>query len=75
MKEVRMVIKNISNRQWVNLLLELNLVSAAWKRYGPDIKIKTKDFDKIIKWGRTPHRESDDNINYDIQRRTYKRKI
>jgi len=52
MKEVHIKVSNISNKQWVNLLLELNLVKNAWKRFGPEINIKTKNFDRIIKWGK-----------------------
>ena len=49
MKEITIKIKNISQRQWPLLLVELNLVARSWKRYGPIIDIKAKNFDKIIK--------------------------
>ena len=55
MKEVHLKISNISPKQWTSLLIELNLVKSSWRRYGPDIKIKAKNFDKIIKWGRKKH--------------------
>ena len=35
MKEVHIKVSNISPKQWANLLLELNLVKSAWKRFGP----------------------------------------
>ena len=55
MKEINIKIKNISQRQWPLLLVELNLVAQNWKRYGPIIDIKAKNFNKIIKWGRRKH--------------------
>ena len=55
MKEINIKIKNISQRQWPLLLVELNLVAQNWKRYGPVMNIKAKNFDKTIKWGRKKH--------------------
>ena len=51
-KEVHIKVSNISSKQWANLLLELNLVKSAWRRFGPNITIKARNFDKIIKLGR-----------------------
>ena len=48
MKEIKIKVSNISNKQWANLLIELNLVKKAWRRFGPVIDIKAKNFDKII---------------------------
>ena len=55
MKEVNIKIKNISVKQWPLLLIELNLIAKSWKRFGPKLDIKAKNFDKIIKWGRKKH--------------------
>ena len=60
MKEINIKIKNISQKQWTNLLIELNLVKDAWQRFGPDISIKAKNFDQIIKWGSRKHDAVDD---------------
>ena len=60
MKEVNIKIKNISQKQWANLLIELNLVKQAWRRFGPIIDIKAKNFDSIIKWGQRKHDSVDD---------------
>ena len=57
MKEINIKVSNISKKQWPLLLVELNLVAQAWRRYGPQMKIKTKNFDKIIKWGKKKHGE------------------
>ena len=59
MKEINIKVKNISQRQWPLLLVELNLIAKSWKRYGPVMDIKAKKFSKIIKWGRKRHGESE----------------
>ena len=61
MKEINIKIKNISQRQWPLLLVELNLVAQNWKKYGPVMNIKAKNFDKIIKWGKRKHGESEED--------------
>jgi len=61
MKEINIKISNISQRQWPLLLVELNLVAQNWKRYGPNIKIKAKNFDRIIKWGKRKHGDTSDD--------------
>ena len=48
-------IKNISQKQWPLFLIELNLMAKTWRRFGPIVDIKAKNFDKIIKWGRKKH--------------------
>ena len=55
MKEINIKVKNISQKQWSLLLVELNLVSQNWRSYGPIIDIKAKNFDKIIRWGKKKH--------------------
>jgi hypothetical protein len=61
MKEVKIKIKNISQKQWPLLLIELNLMAKTWKRFGPVMDIKAKNFDKIIKWGRKKHGDSEED--------------
>ena len=41
--------------------MELNLVAQNWKRYGPIMDIKAKNFTKIIKWGKKKHGEVEKN--------------
>ena len=60
MKEVKIKIKNISQKQWPLLLIELNLMAKTWKRFGPVMDIKAKNFNRIIKWGKKKHGESGD---------------
>ena len=57
MKEVHIKVSNISQKQWASLLLELNLVKSSWRRFGPQINIRAKNFDRIIKWGQNIHGE------------------
>ena len=59
MKEINIKVKNISPKQWPLLLVELNLVARAWKKYGPIMNIKATNFDKIIKWGKKKHGEEE----------------
>ena len=55
MKEINIKVSNISSKQWPLLLVELNLVAQNWKKYGPTMNIKAKNFDRIIKWGKRKH--------------------
>ena len=75
MKEVHLKVSNISQKQWADLLLELNLVKSSWKRFGPDISIKARNFDKIVRWGQHIPGENTDNINPAFQRNVDTRKI
>ena len=43
--------KGISQKQWSNLLLELNLVKKAWKPYGVNIEISAPGLKNVLKWG------------------------
>ena len=74
MKEVHLKVSNISQKQWTNLLIELNLVKDAWQRFGPEIDIKAKNFDRIIKWGRKIHGQDTSDIDSTFQRHHHKRK-
>ena len=53
MKEKVITIKprGVSQKQWSNLLLELNLMKRAWKSYGVDLQISAPGLKNIIKWG------------------------
>ena len=75
MKEVHLKVSNISPKQWTSLLIELNLVKSAWRRFGPDIKIKARNFDKIIKWGKKTHGEDTSDIDTTVQRNSRKTDI
>ena len=50
-KKVTVFAKGASVKQWADLILELNLMKKAWRRYGVTLEIKTPRIDKIISWG------------------------
>ena len=43
--------KGITQKQWSILLLELNLIRKAWKRYGVDVQMSAPGLKRIIDWG------------------------
>ena len=67
MKEVHIKVSNISQKQWTNLLIELNLVKDAWRRFGPELNIRATNLDKIIRWGRKKHDEDYFEIDSTIE--------
>ena len=77
MKEIHIKVSNISERQWSSFLIELNLVRSSWRKFGPRIEIKAKNFEKIIKWGRRKpgakeleHETHNNIITYDKLKRS-----
>ena len=52
-RSINIKVTNITPKQWTNLIIELNLMADAWKPYGPKIKLKTRNLERIIKWGRS----------------------
>jgi hypothetical protein len=52
-RSINLKVSNITPKQWTNLVIELNLMATAWKQYGPKIKLRTRNFDRIITWGRS----------------------
>ena len=50
MKKLTITSKNISQKQWSNLILELNLMKKEWKPYA-EIEIQAPGIKKIIAWG------------------------
>ena len=60
-KEIKIEVTNITPKQWTNFIIELNLIKEAWKKFGPQINITTKNFDKIIRGGKRKHGESEDH--------------
>ena len=52
MKKLTITSKNITHKQWSNLILELNLMKAAWRPYA-EIEIQAPGIKKIIAWGTT----------------------
>ena len=50
MKKLTITSKNITQKQWSNLILELNLMKKQWKPYA-EINIEAPGIKKIIAWG------------------------
>ena len=50
MKKLTIVGKDITQKQWSNLVLELNLIKKAWKPYA-DIELQGSGVKKIISYG------------------------
>ena len=51
--------KGITQKQYSNFLLELNLIKQAWKPYGVNMEIKAPGLKNIIKWGTTVNHGTD----------------
>ena len=50
MKKLTISSKNISQKQWTNLILELNLMKKQWKPYA-ELELEAPGIKKIISWG------------------------
>ena len=50
MKKVTITSKNISTKQWTNLILELNLIKKQWKQYAT-LDISGRGLEKILAFG------------------------
>tara|TARA_R100001224_G_scaffold884_1_gene605 strand:+ start:192 stop:380 length:189 start_codon:yes stop_codon:yes gene_type:complete len=50
-KKLTITSKNISQKQWTNLLIELNLIKEAWRPYAK-LELQAPGIKKIISFGR-----------------------
>ena len=50
MKKLTITSRNITQKQWSNLILELNIMKRQWKPYA-EIDIQAPGIKKIIAWG------------------------
>ena len=50
-KKLTITSKDISQKQWTNLLIELNLVREAWKPYAK-LELQAPGLKKILSFGR-----------------------
>ena len=67
--------KGVTQKQWSNLLLELNLVRKAWRPYGVDLQLSASGLKNILKWGTKVHGKDIDSINTSVRRDSYTRKV
>ena len=51
MKEVKIKANKMSQKQWFNFVLELNLMKKAWKSYGVDMQLQGTGIKKILNLG------------------------
>ena len=58
MKKLTISSKNITQKQWSNLILELNLIKKSWKPYA-DIDLQGPGIKKIIAFGTRVGNESE----------------
>jgi hypothetical protein len=50
MKKITITSKDITQKQWSNLILELNLIKTAWKPYA-HLELQGRGINKIIAFG------------------------
>ncbi len=50
-KVIKIKPKSITQKQGSILLLELNLIRRAWKKYGVDMQISAPGLKRILDWG------------------------
>ena len=51
MKKITLNVDGITQKQWANFVLELNIMKKAWRPYGVDVKMLGPGIKKIIEWG------------------------
>ena len=51
MKKITLNVDGITQKQWANFVLELNIMKKAWKPYGVNVKMLGPGIKKIIEWG------------------------
>jgi len=60
MKKLTISSKNITQKQWSNLILELNLIKKQWHKYA-DLEIQAPGIKKIISWGTSNYNSKTDD--------------
>mgnify|MGYP003649565058 FL=1 len=58
-RKITLTIDEVGHKQWATLILELNSMCKAWRRFGVKIKITAPKSDKIIRWGNKRNDERD----------------
>ena len=59
MKKLTITSKNITQKQWTNLVLELNLIKKAWQPYAK-LELQAPGIKKIIAFGRRTNDTKED---------------
>ena len=50
-KKILLEAKGASDKQWSVLVLELNIMKSAWKKFGVTLSLNSPDAKRIIAWG------------------------
>ena len=58
-RKVTISSENITPKQWSALLLELNIMKAAWRPFAK-LEVHGKEFKKVIKWGTRKYDEKEE---------------
>jgi hypothetical protein len=58
-KKLTITSKDISQKQWTNLLIELNLVKEAWRPYAK-LELQAPGIKKILSFGRRTNDNKED---------------
>ena len=58
-KKVTISSEKITAKQWSVLLLELNMIKQAWKKFAR-LDIKSPDFARVVKWGARRYDEKEE---------------
>jgi len=72
MKTVTLNVKGGSQSQWSTLILELNIIKKAWKRYGVELELKAPNINKIISQGTNNGKDSSNSSSV-VRRKPSKR--
>ena len=55
MRKITLKTKGLSAKQYSTLVLELNVMSKSWKKFGVNISIESEGVERIINWGNKSH--------------------
>ena len=55
MRKITLKSKGLSTKQYSTLVLELNVMSKSWKKFGATIDIEADGAERIINWGNKNH--------------------
>ena len=55
MRKITLKTKGLSTKQYSTLVLELNVMSKSWIKFGATINIEADGAERIINWGNKSH--------------------
>ncbi len=55
MRKITLKTKGLNPKQYSTLVLELNVMSKSWKKFGVNINIEADGAERIINWGNKSH--------------------